>query len=758
MSFSKFLSFVAALLWSAMSMFAQQNFLPDPGFEAPDKNGPPSDGWWVYSKRGEAHAIVDKKTAHSGKQSVRLSGTPDARFVFLSPKLQVANEDEIIFSGWIRYDREQDTNNAGISITFRDRENRIVDRTRVSPPHSNPGQWQLLKSSAKAPPRAAVADFEFFGSNLVGSVWADDVSAVVTSPQSMFLDTEPKPWPGQHEINVRIINRQTGDFHGTLRLSTDEHATDLPVIIPRRSTKKINVPITLSNPGAHHYCIALLDTAGKRPRSVEGTFHISQPLTVFPACPSYLNIAPGASDVRVDARVIVNPSQRSRLRLATTLRDSSGKQIAESTVESSHGEFVGTKLHVPTTTEATYTVSVRLLTRDGAEIANGETDVHIHPAADSVVTTDRNGFFRVAGQPEFPIGLYSCSHYDEMAAAGFSATHSYSITLGDAADPINATDADVKRLLDQNAKYHMRMMVELPRHAIEKAQWAQVRRRIETFRNHPGLLCWGSEERVARGETALKNIVTLYKLVHELDPNHPLVLGDTRDIIQHLMVDRQNFFPDQAMDAGIWWWYPIPLDGADGEPINGQEKVSKMLEPPAWLTTTTSKKPLWIAIQSYQHPKKDAQFPTPAEYRCMAYLSIINKVRGLWFYTGSGQKDFYGHQAGILNKPEEGHWDYVKQLVHELRELSPVIMSPTVSGVALSPANPAIEFSAHELDHKRYLFAANKSSQPQTTHFTSAAFAGKQARVLYERHTATVDGTTLTDTFEPFGTHVYRVE
>ena len=218
--------------------------------------------------------------------------------------------------------------------------------------------------------------------------------------------------------------------------------------------------------------------------------------------------------------------------------------------------------------------------KSGAPIASGETDVHVHQAAESIVKMQPNGFLRVAGESQFPIGMYSCSHYDEMAAASFSGTHSYSITLGDAADPINATDNDVKRLLDLNAKYHLRMMLELPRHAIEKAQWAQVRRRIETFKNHPGLLCWGSEERVARGETPLKNIVTLYKLVHELDPNHPLVLGDTRDIIQHLMVDRRNFFPDQAMDAGIWWWYPIPLDGEDGEPLEGHEKANVTLEPP----------------------------------------------------------------------------------------------------------------------------------------------------------------------------------
>ncbi|MDB6058180.1 MAG: hypothetical protein JWO95_2024 [Verrucomicrobiales bacterium] len=757
MSFSKARLFIAALLWPVMSVFAQ-NLLPDPGFEADVKSGPPTDGWWVYNKSGEGHAAVDKKIVHTGKQSVRLSGTADARFVFLSPKLEVASEDEIVFSGWLRCDHEQDTNRAGLVVMFRARDGRIVDRARISPLQFKADQWIFLKATAKAPPRSAVADFDVSCSNLVGCVWADDVSAVVTSPQSMFMDTEPKPWPGQHEITVRIINREKADFRGTLRVTTDERTSDLPVNIPRTSTKKLNVSVTLSTPGTHHYCITLLDAAGKQRRSIEGIFHTSQPLTVFPACPSYVNIAPGTSEIRVDARVIVNPSECAGLRLAARIVDSAGKEIAQSTVDASHGDFVGTKLRVPTATESAYTISVRLLARSGVEIANGETDVHVHAAADSIVTTQPNGFLRVAGQPEFPIGLYSCSHYDEMAGAGFSATHSYGVTVGDAADPINATDADVKRLLDKNAEYHMRMMVELPRHAIEKAQWAQIRRRIKTFRNHPGLLCWGSEERVARSEAPLANIAALYKLVHKLDPNHPLVLGDTRDIIQHLMVDRRNFFPDQAMDAGIWWWYPIPLDGADGEALEGQEKAAKMLQPPSWLTTTTSKKPLWIAIQSYQHPKKDARFPTPAEYRCMAYLSIINNVRGLWFYTGSGQKDFYGHGAGILNKPEEGHWDYVRKLVHELRELSPVIMSPAISGVTQSPANPAIQFSVHELDHKLYLFAANKSSQPQTTHFTSAAFAQKKVRVLYEEHAGNFDGSALTDNFGPFFVHVYVFE
>ena len=52
------------------------------------------------------------------------------------------------------------------------------------------------------------------------------------------------------------------------------------------------------------------------------------------------------------------------------------------------------------------------------------------------------------------------------------------------------------------------MMVELPREAIEKGNWQQITNRIHTFRDHPGLLCWGSEERVARGRPERSMVLT----------------------------------------------------------------------------------------------------------------------------------------------------------------------------------------------------------------------------------------------------------
>ena len=372
------------------------------------------------------------------------------------------------------------------------------------------------------------------------------------------------------------------------------------------------------------------------------------------------------------------------------------------------------------------------------------------------VQVGADGFLRIKGQPHFVIGMYNAGKYEEMAQAGFSTTHNYSVSYGEAEEPVNSNDSRLKQLLDKNLTNGLRMMVELPRKAIEKGNWEQIRRRIETFRNHPGLLCWGSEERVARGLTRLTNMARLYDLVHQLDPDHPLVLGDTKDVIAKFKTDRRDFFPDQCMDIGIWWWYPIPLKDPDGNGVD-QAKTT-LLAPPSWLTTTLSKKPLWIAIQSYQHKSKDGRFPTPAEYRCMAYLSIINGAKGIFFYTGSGQKDFEGKPAGLMNKPQEGHWDYVKKLARELHNFSPVIMAAQPEDrIMMSPTNAPIEFAVRQSDGAIYLMAANKSPVSQQVTFSGSILGGKKASVLFEQHSVGVTQDSLKDQFDALSVHVYRL-
>jgi hypothetical protein len=595
---------------------------------------------------------------------------------------------------------------------------------------------------------------------LCGCGWiARAQEAAGANTVSISLVDGAKPWPGAQEITVRVMNRQAGEFRGNLSTQIGKVVKSVPVVLEAKSTRNFTVPITLNGVGLHAYKISLLDGSRTVVKMLSGKFKTAEPLTLFPPCPCYHLLGTGNGDTLIDAAVNLEPSRRKGMELTVNVLDASGHVGQTVAVPVSQGDT--TELHVLISLAAVgvYGINARLTDTSGREVGTAENDVHVIAPEATQVRTGLNGFLRVAGKPEFPIGLYSSSRDEEMAQAGFNATHNYNISSGEAVEAINPTDPQLQELLDKSWSNGLRMMVELPRKAIEKAQWAQVSRRIETFRHHPGLLCWGSEERVARGLTTPANMAVLYALVHKLDPDHPLVLGDTRDVIKNLQVDRRDFFPDASMDAGIWWWYPIPIRTAGSNALEGQEGTGSVMESPSWLTTTHSKKPLWIAIQAYQKPARDARFPTPAEYRCQAYLSIIYGVKGLFFYCGSGQKDFEGKPSGILNKPEEGHWDYVKQLAGELRDFSPVIMAPPAAGkLELTPANAPVEFTTRELDGKIYLIAANKSGQPQKARWQGDLLQGRKAATMFEDHPVKVEGGTLSDDFPAYAVHVYRLD
>lgn len=748
------------LLVRAVGATAQEELVPNPGFEAESAaNGLPGGGWWVYETRGTPDVKVDAKVAHGGKASAQLQAATEARFVLVSPKFAVSPGDEIRFAAWLRGERLAVVKQAAyVGLAFRNADGGVFQREYVRA-DSVTADWTRLGGTAKARPEAVSAEIHLGYTNLAGTLWFDDVSAVITSPVSMVLVAGAQPWPGAQELALRVTNRQTNDFRGSLLSILGRKTNSVPVVLAARGGGVFKLPVNLAGIGAHDCRLQLLDASGAVLCAQSGKFRTVAPLTLFPAVPCYHAVGEGSGETLVTARLSVNPTQRKGLRLVVELSDRAGKALQTATADAAKGETVGVKLRVPVDRVGDFDLNARLLDAAGKELASARTDVKVAPRADSQVTLAPDGFLRVGGQPHFPIGMYSCGRYDEMGKAGFSGTHNYGITTGDATDAINPNEAHLKDLLDRSWDNGMRMMVELPRKPIEKAQWDSVRHRILTFRHHPGLLCWGSEERVARGDAPLAHLAALYRLVKELDPDHPLVLGDTRDVISHLQKDRRNFFPDDCMDAGIWWWYPIPLHGPDGNGLEGREPNSGLLQPPPWLTTTLSKKPLWIAIQSYQQPRSDARFPTPEEYRAMAYLSIINGVKGLWFYTGSGQKDWQGKPAGLLNQPEEGHWNYVQQLVRELREFSPVIVAKTgAATLTLAPADAPVEFTTREGDGALYVIAANKSDKPQVVHFRTGAFTGKRARVLYEKHPATIQGDSLAGDFAPFGVHVYRIE
>jgi len=562
---------ITAFALVAVAVFpalGQENLVSNPGFESPPgANGIPSGGWWVSEGRGHLLVDTDHAVSHAGTASVKLHAQTDTKAVLVSRQFAVSPGDHLSFEVWVRGRTAEPaaaTTYAGLA--FRDRDAKVIARAYfASPPLSQ--TWTRLTGYALAPAEATAAEVHLGYTNASAAFWYDDVSVSITNPVSLSLLEEPKPWAGGQDLRVRVINRQANEFKGDLECAVDGQTKRQPFLVGPKSTREISIPVSVAGVRPHNYVLRANGTGGTL-AELRGKFRTAAALELYPACPCYFQAGPERGDVRIEARINVNPADRSGLKWCVDILDASGHTVRSVTNNAADSGRMGCNLGIPTAHAGTFELSARLLDRSGVVIGTDKTDVRIIAERPARVSFGPDGFLRLDGAHQLPIGLYSAGHYEEMARAGFNVTHSYSITTGEPDDPINPTDRRLKELLDQSWTQGMRMMVELPRKAIEKAKWDQVRHRIETFKNHPGLLCWGSEERFARGTAPLANIEQLYRLVKELDPDHPLVLGDTRDVIQHLQQDRRNFFPDACMDAGIWWWYPFPLKEPDG---NGLE-------------------------------------------------------------------------------------------------------------------------------------------------------------------------------------------
>lgn len=166
------------------------------------------------------------------------------------------------------------------------------------------------------------------------------------------------------------------------------------------------------------------------------------------------------------------------------------------------------------------------------------------------------------------------------------------------------------------------------------------------------------------------------------------------------------------------------------------------------------KKPVLQVLQSWSRNRSDSRTHlTPVEVRFQAYDSIINGAAGLMW--------FGWHACGESNDPT---WNRTKDLVRT--ELSHPAFYPVLSA-APSPRQPQvgvdvddIEFALRNYHGHNYLIAANRSNrQKHTATFSGFSASATQAEVMFEegRAHALFSNGKLTDSFAPFGVHVYRV-
>jgi hypothetical protein len=360
--------------------------------------------------------------------------------------------------------------------------------------------------------------------------------------------------------------------------------------------------------------------------------------------------------------------------------------------------------------EGDYTIVADLQSGSGKSIAKVELPWHVIPRRLAKVTLNAAGYPESDGKAIFPLGIFNGGKFKEQAEAGFTVTHAYNAVRLE--EDREHADQNASRYIDNTYENGMKMLFMVPMKAAIAGDYGAIRSRVRMFRNHPGLLAWDEEEGYARGDFKGDRLKKIRQIVAEEDPNHPFMVGDARDVITRIPKDRSDLFPEAEMDMGMWWWYPLPfktsttgnaLEGDEGPP--GNEMV-----PPSFLVNAVTKKPLWVGVQSYK--KKDQRYPTPIEYRSQAYVAIIHGAKGLMWYGGSVS-------GGLFLAPEEGHWDDLKKLAHELHELEPVLLSPNVDPPTFMPAKAPISACIRQAKDRTVLLAANRGATAVEVTFSS---------------------------------------
>ncbi|HEV2294501.1 MAG TPA: carbohydrate binding domain-containing protein [Tepidisphaeraceae bacterium] len=735
---------------------APANLVPNPGLE--DSGGKLVKHWEAMVIGAPAEFAIDASEKHGGNQSIRVWASEVTRSYLHSAPTQVAPGEKLNVSAWVKVrDVPPDQGRAVVIAEFS--RGHGTKETVAMVGWANPTEqaWQQIENTITVPPNATTLRLRLGFSYSYGTTWWDDVAVSSERPVvSRIALPGPRVSPALDALPVEILNRDGSKGNITIRATLGKENAEAKVELSGEPAQVVNIPIKVVGRGEMELSAALFRGETELSSETRKAMVPKQPLVLLPPVPTHWVIEDGNPRVAGEVDLAVPKNHLDGGVLTARLVDSGGKEYGswssagKALVDGVNPFFISADAMQP----GEYQLAVELKPRRG-EAIRAQRDWSIIPRSRARVTLNESGYLVHDGRAIFPLGIFNGgARMKEMGEAGFTVSHAYNAVeaeVGGRLDDVRAMD-----FLDNTQANGMKALMLIPRQLLFAGDWDGVRRRIRMFRNHPGLLAWDEEEGLARGDIRIETLAKLRQVLNEEDPHHPLMVGDSKDVIGRIEPQRRDFFPLDYMDLGMWWWYPIPLGGGKPEALEGDEGKpgTKELVPPSWLVNANTDKPLWAGVQSYKKPVKNvpgARYPSPTEYRAQAYIALIHGAKGLMWYGGSVN-------GGAYLSPEESNWDDLKKLAGELNEMGPVFMGKTQAAPTFSPADAPLSVMLKRVgDDRLVLIAANRGSTPVDVTFQSPALKAGQAKVLYENRSRAATAGGLADTFEPYAVHVYEL-
>ncbi len=175
----------------------------------------------------------------------------------------------------------------------------------------------------------------------------------------------------------------------------------------------------------------------------------------------------------------------------------------------------------------------------------------------------------------------------------------------------------------------------------------------------------------------------------------------------------------KVLDVSAPYLYPIPY-----QPVRSVGEAVERAR-----IASGGKKPLLPILQLFTWQAKD-RYPTPAELKCMVYLSLIHGAKGIGYFSYS---HVTGKKGTNIAKEQPQLWQAVKQINSEIARIRGVLLESTEASIVLQEGTPEIEFRAARGANETLLMLANTATVPKTAvlRFPPHLAATRQRRLKY---------------------------
>ena len=374
---------------------------------------------------------------------------------------------------------------------------------------------------------------------------------------------------------------------------------------------------------------------------------------------------------------------------------------------------------------------------------------------------DQDGMILIDGKRTFIIGSYylpkSDTPYKDLAVNGFNYVR------------LSADQTELEKALQNNLLGWISLGVI--NEASEKKDSERLSKIINEHKDNPAILCWEIADEPAytwnSAEPRIKPepMKKTYDFIKQLDNEHLIFTNHAPVNLISTMQKYNNSTDVVAVDVypvvphGITPTYALLKDGMQGDLLNPYisqvgEYVDKMKK------VVNNSKPIFTVLQGFawemlkpEAERTDAmiKYPTYEESRFMAYNAIVHGANGI-LYWGWG----YTPQPSVF-------MDNLFRVTSELSEMQNILSAKNISinikktyHELGNSVDTGVETILKKAGEEYYLISVNSDKNVVKVTLEGLQNYSK-VKVLTEDRNLQIENGNLTDTFEPFDVHIYKL-